>query len=95
MRYEFITDDGELVEHEMPATEAPDIGARVTLPDGRRVTRVLSRPAAVAGDPWKPYISNRLPRHLKGVPCTAEGKPIITSRAQERNIMAKFGYERE
>lgn len=99
MIYEFMTDDGRIVEQVMPASQAPDIGqvCDVGLPDGSTVkaTRIISTPAAVAGDHWKPYVSMRLPRNLPGVPCTPSGKPIISTRAQERNIMARYGYERE
>lgn len=101
MVYEFMSDDGELIEASFSMREAPGIGSVVELdhPDlpGVKVkaTRIVSRNQQVRGDNWKPYVSNRLPRYLEGVPCTPSGKPIITSRQQERNIMAKFGYERE
>lgn len=99
MIYEFMDDNGRIIEHQMPMSEAPDLGQVVEVddPDGGKImaTRILSNPGAVRGDNWKPYISMRLPRNLQGVPCTPSGKPIVTSRAQEREICAKFGYERE
>lgn len=57
--------------------------------------RVLGMGIAGHVDTWKPYVSNRLPRNLKGCRCTPDGKPIIESRSQERNIMARDGYARE
>jgi hypothetical protein len=96
--YEFMTDDGQIVEQYMPAGMAPDVGAvvTVTMPDKsiRLATRILSMPL-VMGDTWKPYVSHRLPRNLKDVPCTPSGKPIVQNKRQEREIMARFGYERE
>ncbi len=98
MRYEFMTNSGEVIEAEYPMSSVPDIGTIVMVPtpDGTIfATRIFSNPASVRVDDWKPYASSRLPRHLKGVPCTPNGKPIVSSRAQERNIMAEFGYDRE
>lgn len=98
MIYEFMSDSGEIIEASFPITKAPAIGSVHTVTNGAgekvKATRIIS-PPSVRGDPWKPYVSNRLPRNLEGVPCTPEGKPIVSTRAQERDIMAKFGYERE
>jgi len=98
--YEYMADDGRIIEHYRLASDAHDVGEIAQIPDpdapGQMVaaTRILSLPQ-VRGENWKPYVSERLPRNLAGVPCTPSGKPIITSRAQERNIMAQHGYERE
>lgn len=89
-----MTDDGRVLEKSYPAAQAPDLGQVVEI-DGVRATRILSAPAAVRADNWKPYVSTRLPRNLEGVRCTPSGKPIVETRAQERNICSRFGYERE
>lgn len=70
--------------------------ATVELPSGETVqaTRIISMPQ-VRGDGWKPYISERLPRNMEGVPCTPSGKAIITSRSQEANVFSEFGFERD
>ena len=99
MTYEFMDDAGELIEAVFPMTKAPKLGSihTVTNKAGKQVkaTRILSVPAAVRGDNWRPYISSRLPRNLSECRCTPLGKPIIETRQQERNIAAKYGYERE
>ena len=50
-------------------------------------------------DGMYPYVSHSLPRNMKGCRHTPAGKPIIESKAHERNIMAGGGngdrYERE
>lgn len=97
--YEFMTDSGKLIEKRFSVAEMPEVGRVVTLEDpdtGEPVeaTRIFSMPSKPT-EMWKPYVSSRLPRNLEGVPCTPSGKPIITSQAQERNICARFGYERE
>jgi hypothetical protein len=38
-----------------------------------------------------PYVSNQLPRGMKGCRHTKVGKPIIESKTHERNIMAGGG----
>lgn len=98
MIYEFMDNDGNIHTAPYPMSEAPDIGTVVTIEtdDGPiEATRIMSRNVQVQGNVWKPYVSNRLPRNLKGCACTPEGKPIVQTQAEERNIMAKFGYERE
>lgn len=99
MIYEFIDDDGELIEADFPMKRAPKIGGVYTVTNraGKLVqaTRIISVPAAVAGDNWQPYASDRLPRNLPGCKHTPKGKPIIESRQQEREIAARHGYIRE
>lgn len=98
--YEYMTDDGRLIEQHKPMAEAEPVGSVCQVPDpdaeGQTVaaTRIFSG-FRVQGDPWEPYVSERLPRNLEGVPCTPNGKPIVTTKGQERDICAKFGYERE
>lgn len=96
MTYEFMTDDGRVIERIMPMSEAPRIGERRRLVEGNTVivaTRIPSVPR-MQGDNWKPYISDRLPRNLEGQPTTTDGRVIVSSRDQERTICARFGYER-
>jgi hypothetical protein len=94
-----MDDAGRVIEATIAMADAPAIGRVIELDDpdaiGLRVraTRIASQ---VRDQPtWKPYISHRLPRFLQDVPCTPSGKPIITSQAQETEIKARFGYERE
>ena len=97
--YDFMTDDGEIVEALLPMAESGSIGDIMTVTDPDTGEDILAtrlpNPPQVLGDNWKPYISNRLPRNLEGVPCTPSGKPIVTTKAQERDICSKFHYERE
>lgn len=96
--YEFMTDDGRILEAVFPMAEAPPLGEIRTIDDPAggqvKATRIPSS-HQVQGDPWIPYVSNVLPRNIAGVPCTPSGKPIITTKAQERDICAKYGYERD
>ncbi len=98
MIYEFMDDEGNIIEASYSMADAPAVGSVVTVerPDGEHVeaTRIMSTPA-VQGDNWRPYISSRLPRHLKGCRTTPSGKPIIETKQQEREVMARGGYERE
>lgn len=98
-RYDYMTDDGRIIEAYKPMHEAGPIGGveHVSDPDTGELIQATKLPPQcnVQDDLWKPYISDRLPRNLDGVPCTPNGKPIVASRAQEQHIMAKFGYERE
>jgi hypothetical protein len=98
--YQYITDDGRVIEAHRPMREAGPIGGveKIHDPESGKIVAATKLPPQhleAGSDNWKPYISNRLPRHLAGVPCTPSGKPIVTSRKQERNIMARHGYERE
>lgn len=99
--YEFMDNSGRILEQQFPLSRCPDLGAVVLVDDpdrpGKKIkaTRILSPPAAVRGDNWKPYASRRLPRHLKGVKCTPAGLPIIETRRQEKDIASKLHMERE
>ncbi len=93
MIYEYESEDGSIVEIQKPVAKADYIG-KVIVHEGRRVKRIASatsKPTAV----WKPYISSRLPRNLEGCQCTAQGKPLIATQAQEREVAARLGWERE
>lgn len=98
--YEFMDDAGRVIEAPYSMRNCPELGEVVEVPDPDRpgetvmATRILSNPARPT-ELWKPYISNALPRNLKGVPCTPSGKPIVTSQAQEREIASRLGMERD
>ena len=94
MLYEFITNSGDVLEADFPMSNAPDVGQVVEI-DGVKATRILSVPAEVRCDNWKPYASDRLPKGLPGCRHDKSGRPIIETRGQEREVMSKFGYERE
>lgn len=51
--------------------------------------------AKATADSKYPYVSNRLPRDLPGCNHDSLGKPIIESRAHERDVMAKHNLKRE
>ena len=60
--------------------------------------RVVTVPQAAPV--WNGYVSNSLPRKIPvdgkaNMEYTAEGKPVISSQATEREIQAQHGYERE
>lgn len=100
-RYEFITDDGRVIEAAFPANgpNYPEVGERYNVTDpmtGNEVeaTRIMSVPQKPT-QVWKPYISSRLPKNMPGQPCTPDGKVIVSTQAQERDIMAQGGFERE
>lgn len=99
--YEFRTASGKILTKVFPANgpEYPEVGTEHLLVDpdtghheiGTRIMSTPQKPTEV----WKPYTSNRLPRFMKGQPCTPEGKVRVETQAQERDIMAQGGYERE
>lgn len=96
MKYEFTDEHGNLVEVDLPMSQAPSIGTAITH-EGRRLVRI---PSAVQVDPASnrsqyPYVSSALPRNLEGCRTTRGGKPIIESKRHERNIMAQHGFEKD
>lgn len=91
--YEYVDDNGHIHEIVKSMKDADDLG---TVIDHNGV--LLKRVASGFMEPtsgWKPYVSSCLPRNLPDCECTPVGKPIIKNREQERNIMAKYGWERE
>ena len=42
-----------------------------------------------------PYVSSSLPRNLKGCDTNRLGKPIVTSRRHEREVISRHGYSRD
>ena len=60
--------------------------------------RMLSIGGAVNTRPASskyPYVSQRLPRKLKGCTTNAAGQPVIMSRKHEDRVFKDQGYERE
>ena len=99
--YEFMTNDERILTKMCPANGPayPEVGQVYDVTDpmtGNEVkaTRIMSVPMRPT-DVWKPYVSSRLPRNMPGHPCTPEGKVIVNTQAQERDIMSQGGYERE
>lgn len=96
MKYEFSDEQGQVVELDMPMSQAPSIGSAI-VHEGRRLVRI---PSAVQVDPATnrsqyPYVSHALPRNLAGCKTAGGGKPIITSKRHERNIMSRHGFEKD
>lgn len=95
--YEFVhVDDERIVRTERyPMGAAPKIGEIVRL-DGTRWRRVpsghISAGVATVTHGY-PRISHALPRHLPGAGTTAEGKPIITSRRHEKELIQRHGLQ--
>jgi hypothetical protein len=96
MIYEYKYEDtGEVVERHQSIHEDA-----LTEIDGRKVTRLFglglgTNEGTVTNDRKYPYASSRLPRGLEGCKTDRNGKPIITSKKHEREIMARHGYARE
>ena len=42
-----------------------------------------------------PYVSSRLPKNLAGCDCDKYGKPVITSKSHEREVMARHNLRRD
>jgi hypothetical protein len=96
MIYEFLDENGNVVEISMSMGEAPSIGSIMDV-EGRKLVRIAS---AMQVDPATnrhqyPYVSNALPRKLEGCRCTSGGKPIVMSKRHERDIMARHGFEKD
>lgn len=94
--YPFVDESGEVAEFLFAMKDAPSIGATVSI-DGKDWVRVASDFTVDPGTNryQYPYVSNALPRGLKGCPKDKKGKPIIMSRRHERNIAAMHGYAKD
>ena len=85
--------DGTRLYRDLPMSKAQPIGT-VVVKKGKKYKRIAS--AGTSSPPiWKPYVSNRLPRNMEGCSCDPQGKPIIETQAQERNVSSRLGWERE
>ena len=96
--YEFVNvDTGDKRDFFYRMDNAPCIGEIVEHSGAqwRRVVNFQVDAGMEAKVHGYPYVSSSLPRNLKGCDTTRQGKPIITSRNQEREIMNRHGYERD
>jgi hypothetical protein len=94
--YEFVTEGGMTVECVLRMSDAPAIGSMFQHPTLGPIRRVASS-AQVSPNfttSTYPYVSHALPRNLPGVKCDRQGKPIIHSRREERNVASRNGYVR-
>jgi hypothetical protein len=96
MLYEFLDNEGNVVEIEMRMREAPSIGS-IIVHEGKTLTRIAS---AMQVDPGTnrsqyPYVSTALPRKLEGCKTNRQGKPVIMSKRHEREVMARHGFEKD
>jgi hypothetical protein len=78
--------------------DAPSIGSVIER-DGERFTRLVSD-AQVSAEVEVvthkyPYVSQQMPRNLPGCETNKKGQPIISSRRHEREIMGRYGLERD
>ncbi len=97
--YEFSREsDGKIVEFHFRMADAPPIGSLIER-DGERFTRLVSDSqvsAEVEVVTHKyPYVSRKMPRNLPGCETNKNGQPIISSRRHEREIMNRYGLERD
>lgn len=99
MIYEFEQlDTGERIEYPFLMSDAPSIGdvVDIPLPDGTTtLARRVASDVVCTGDPWQPYVSERLPRNLKDQPTDNQGRVIVKNREQEATICSRFGYTRD
>ena len=91
--------DGKMVERFYEMRDVPDIGGVIVV-EGRALRRIVSSGVQVSAEVATvvhgyPYVSHSLPRKLDGCECDPQGKPIVRSRAHERNIASEHGYERD
>lgn len=97
-QYEFVADDGQIVEKSYPMRDAPPIGAEITV-DGKVFRRVFCGTVDQAGIDRKthkyPFVSHALPPYLPGCKHTHTGNNIIRSQRHEREVLARTGYVRE
>ena len=99
MIYQFQdVDTGEPVELSYSMSEVPSIG-EIVEKNGKKFKRVFSDCFVDAGIESKvhgyPYVSSSLPRNLAGCETNNQGKPIITSRKHEKEVMNQHGYSRD
>jgi len=104
MIYEFEAEDGTLVEVEMDAANAPDIGEPLVL-DGVEYRRVFSLPqvcgARDGSTRWPRFTSKQLPRYVRGSKASeefwkghksgfnAQGQPRFASRHEAEEACAR------
>lgn len=90
MRYTYSADDGQTLEVERPMSCAPELGATLTR-DGKTFRRVLD--VVQVRREFKPYVSVSMNKYAAGFKHDAKGRPVVESRAQEREYAKRMGYE--
>ena len=98
MIYEFeniVT--GEKREFHYQMDSAPSIGEIIKKNGGeyRRIPSFQVDVGMEAKIHGYPYVSHSLPRNLEGCDTNKKGKPVITSRNHEREIMTRHNLERD
>lgn len=99
--YEYIADDGQVIERVCSMARAPEIG-HVIVQGGKRFRRMVSGGVgnATAYDSDKyPKVSTALPEWCDGADHVKEGrqagKPIITSQQHEKELCRMHGFTRD
>lgn len=96
--YEFVeVDTGDKRDFFYRMDSAPCIG-EIVEHSGKQYKRVVNfqldagMEAKVHG---YPYVSSSLPRNLEGCDTNRQGKPVITSRNHERDLMSRHNLGRD
>jgi hypothetical protein len=97
MIYEFQAEDGSIVERDYPMAQAPQLGQAITV-DGKKYKRILSAGSQQVIKEFKEYESVACPKGVEKIDPSIKvnpktGRPIITNRAQEREIARQTGQE--
>ena len=89
---------GELVDLPYSSDSVPRIGEEIQH-EGQTLVRVFSgliNSEAVARVTHQyPFVSRSMPKGSVPDSCDKEGRPVIRSRAHEREVFARTGYRRE
>lgn len=98
MIYDFVNDTtGKTVELHYSMADVPSIG-EIIEHEGERLRRIAGCQIDAGIDAkvhGYPYVSSSLPRNLKGCDTNRQGKPIVTSRRHEREVISRHGYSRD
>ena len=98
MIYDFVNDTtGKTVELHYSMADVPSIG-EIIEHEGERLRRIAGCQIDAGIDAkvhGYPYLSSSLPRNLKGCDTNRQGKPIVTSRRHEREVISRHGYSRD
>ena len=98
MIYDFVNDmTGESVELNFSMADVPSIGDTV-MHEGEKLRRIACCQIDAGIDAkihGYPYVSSSLPRNLEGCDTNRQGKPIVTSRRHEHELISQHGYVRD
>jgi len=96
--YDFVNDiTGKTVELHYSMANVPSIG-EVIEHEGEKLRRKAGCQIDAGIDAkvhGYPYVSSSLPRNLEGCDTNRQGKPIVTSRRHEREVISRHGYSRD